>query len=152
VKNWKYSFSLLLRRIAKRKGRARLRPNRGFPGCPARRCHLPCISPPLVYRDLQKLPAASTGIPQDREQARARVRLGEKRGAAKIPPSNVPLPAQATIYEPLVPTAAFASDCLLLALESSYSFQEHEQERQINFSPGWSLGIRQNQCGQIQFS
>ncbi len=37
MKNWKYSFSLLLRRIAKRKDRVRLRPNRGsLLSCPAK--------------------------------------------------------------------------------------------------------------------
>jgi hypothetical protein len=94
---------------------------------------------------LQELPDAF-----DRHPSRSRT-IGGTRGAAKVLPSNA-LPAQATIYELFVPTAAFASDCLLLALESSYSFQQHEQEWQINFSPGWSHGIRQNQCGQIQFS
>jgi hypothetical protein len=112
-----------------------------------------------MHRSAARLPrlaeVTSRFRPFDRHPSRSRTStstIGGKRGAAKILPSNVPLPAQATIYEPFVSTAAFASDCLLLALESSYSFQQHEQEWQINFSPGWALGIRQNQCGQIQFS
>ncbi len=72
MKNWKYSFSLLLRRIAKRKDRVRLRPNRGFPVV------LP--SEVIPHASLRHLPTEtcrsyqtlSTGIRQDRERLEGR--------------------------------------------------------------------------------
>jgi hypothetical protein len=70
----------------------------------------------------------STGIHPDLkiENERASTSpIGGKRGGQDTA-DECSLPPQATMYEPFVPTAAFASDCLLLALESSYSFQKHE--------------------------
>ena len=48
MKNWKYSFSLLLRRIAKRKDRVRLRPNRGSRVVLPSEVIPPCIAPALA--------------------------------------------------------------------------------------------------------
>jgi hypothetical protein len=52
-------------REAKPLGRVRLRPNRGFPGCPAQRRHPPCIGPRIVYRETRISSGPfSTGIHQ----------------------------------------------------------------------------------------